>query len=74
MQEQVIRLATKQLGERKYKEIIVLVCAKDSEVKQYIYPQPQPWISEQPLDNMRRLTPPLMQMLLRIRLQQNYTL
>ena len=41
VQEQAIGLATKEFGKRTDKEIVVFVCAEDSEIEQYVQPKPQ---------------------------------
>jgi len=44
VQKQAIGLATKEFGKGTDKEIVVLVCAEDSEIEQYVQPKPQTWI------------------------------
>ena len=41
VQKQAIGLATKEFGKGTDKEIVVLVCAEDSEIEQYVQPKPQ---------------------------------
>ena len=41
VQEQAIGLATKEFGKGTDKEIVVLVCAEDSKIKQYVQPKPK---------------------------------
>ena len=41
VQEQAVGLAAKEFGKGTDKEIVVLVCAKDSKIKQYVQPKPQ---------------------------------
>ena len=46
VQEQAVGLATKEFGKGTDKEIVVLVCAENGEIKQYIQPQPQARIGD----------------------------
>ena len=46
VQEQAVGLATKEFGEGTDKEIVVLVCAEDSEIEQDVQPKPKAWVCD----------------------------